>query len=134
MTTLGLVQVEQWLLDRMVKDKEYWTSFFLRIGISFSFLYAGISAFLDPLSWAGFIPTFILDVVKQEIALGIHSTFNILLGIWLLSDRWAFYAAVVSSIALFSIVILNLNSMLIVFRDITILLAALALAVLTNKK
>ena len=103
----------------------------LRIGLAFSLLYAAISSFITPSSWIAFLPTFL----KFTAILHIFSIIEIILALWLLSGKKLFYGAGLTSLALFGIVIANIGSLDIIFRDITILLAALALTYIGyNKK
>ena len=105
-------------------------SLFLRLGIAFSFIYAGISAFLNPQAWIGFFPVFL----QNSVLLVLHSIFVILLGVWLLWGKKVFYAATVSAVFIFLVVIFNLNSLDLLFRDVSIMLAAIALAILEHRK
>lgn len=109
-------------------------SFFLRIGIAIVFLYASISAFLNPVAWGGFIPPFVKAIISVETFLLFHSILNIVLCLWLLSDKKTFYASIISSIAIFFIVIFNIGSLDILFRDVAIFFAAIALAILSYEK
>jgi uncharacterized membrane protein YphA (DoxX/SURF4 family) len=111
-------------------QKERTVSLLLRISIAFSFIYVGISSFLNPTSWIGYIPGFIDNIFPRAIFLNIHAVIDILLGLWLLSNKKTFYSASLAAVILFGITIFNLSSMEIVFRDISILLAAIALAIL----
>ena len=114
-------------------DKQYLSNLLLRIGLAFVFLYAGMGAFINPNSWVGFIPN-IGNFITKAILLQIHSIINVLLALWLLSNKKIFYASIISSIFLFAIIIFNLNSFEIVFRDVAILLMAIALSVLSWEK
>lgn len=109
----------------------YMVSFLLRAGLAISFLYAGISIFLNPTAWIGFIPAWI---GPKELLLYSHAVLEISLAIWLLSNKNIFYASIVSIIFMLSIIIVNLSALDIIFRDITILFSAIALAFLTYKK
>ena len=113
-------------------DKQYLSNLLLRTGLAFVFIYAGIAAYISPNNWVGFIPN-IGNFITKAILLQIHSAINIILGLWLLSNKKLFYASIISSIFLFGIIIFNLSSFDIVFRDVAILLASLALTVLTHK-
>lgn len=117
-------------LDKKVK----WVSFILRVGISFTLVYAGISAFLNPSSWVGFIPGFVEIIVSRESLLIFHSIFNLILGLWILSNWKVFYASILAGIFLFGIIVFNLGAFDIVFRDISILLAVIALGILSYEK
>ena len=109
--------------------KEKLASLLLRFGIAFSFFYAAIASFINPTPWIGFLPKFL----QINSVLTVFSIGEIILGLWLLSNWRVFYAAILSAIAMLGIVIFNLGAMDIVFRDITILLASIALAVLSRK-
>ena len=114
-------------------NKQYLSTLFLRLGLAFVFLYAGIAAFITPNNWVGFIPN-IGNFITKAIILQIHVAVNVLLGLWLLSNKKIFYASSVSSVFLFGITIFNISQFDIIFRDVAILLSALALAVLTYEK
>ncbi len=115
------------------KDRYFFTSFFLRVGLAIVFFYASISAFLNPLAWVGFIPLFVKAIIPANIFLYIHSTAELILGLWLLSNKKVFYASLISALALLAIVVFNITALDIIFRDIAILFAALALAALSYK-
>lgn len=118
----------------MAKENYPAVSFFLRAGISIAFFYAAISAFVNPNAWMGYIPVFIQNLINPGIFLYIHSAFNLILGLWLLSNKKTFYASIVSAGAMLAIIAFNINAFDIVFRDIAILFSAIALAFLTSKK
>jgi uncharacterized membrane protein len=104
-------------------------SLLLRLGIAFSLIYVGIVSFVNPSSWIGFIPSFL----QGSTLLIVFSVYEIALGLWLLWGKKIFYASVLTALTMFFIVIFNLGAFDIVFRDLTIMLAAIALAVLTRK-
>ncbi|SRR3989338_6935017 len=112
------------------KDRMKLASFTLRAGLATVFLYASISALLNPLSWAGYVPIFIKQIIPVNLFLTIHSFAELILAFWLLSGKKIFYAALLSVLALLSIIIFNLTALDIVFRDISIMLSALALMIL----
>jgi len=108
-------------------------SLFLRIGLAFVFIYAAVSAFNDPQSWIGFVPSFIQNTITRGYFLFVHDVINFGLGLWLLSGKKQFWAAIISCLVLTGIIIANISSFLITFRDVGLLMAAIALA-LMNKK
>ena len=114
-------------------EKNKLASLLLRLGIAFSFIYAAVSAFFNPTNWIGYIPDFLTLGLDKLVFLKIHSAVDLLLGLWLLSGRKEFYASIVSAVVLFGIVVLNTGQMEIVFRDISILFASLALTVMSYK-
>ena len=109
-------------------NKEKSISLILRIGLAFTFIYVAISSFINPTSWLGFFPKFL----QKEIILTIFSIYEIFIGLWLITNKKIFYASILSSITLFGIIIFNLGAMDIIFRDVAILFAAIALAILSK--
>ncbi|MBI2632508.1 hypothetical protein HYW75_05880 [Candidatus Pacearchaeota archaeon] len=120
--------------DLNKSNREVLVSFFLRAGLAVVFLYAAISAFLNPLAWAGYIPAFVQAIIPAKTFLHIHSIFNILLSVWLLSKKQVFYASIIASLALLAIIFFNYTALDIIFRDVAILFAAIALAIISYKK
>ena len=114
-------------------DKTKLVSFFLRIGLATVFLYAGIAAVMNPEAWIGFIPAWIQDFFPGKVILFTHATFNVILSMWLLSGKKIFYASFLAGGILLSIIIFNLGSLDIVFRDAAIFFSAAAAAVLHYK-
>ncbi len=114
--------------------KEHLVNFLLRAGLAFVFLYAGISIIANSNSWIGFIPSFFDKFVSRYAILYIHAGFDILLGAWLLSGKKIFYAAVLCSLNLLGVILFNLGSLDILFRDIALIFASLALVVLNYEK
>jgi len=112
----------------MTKEKS--ASLLLRIGLSFVFFYAAVAAFLDPFSWSGFFPDWLKTPSRDGLLLPVYSVAEIVLALWLLSDWKIFYASILAALTVGGIIILNIGSMDIVFRDVAIFFAALALAAL----
>ena len=117
-----------------LKDPVKIASWMLRVALAIPFLYAAIAATLQPEAWVGFIPYFVRNFLPESLLLGIHSSLNVILALWLLSGWNTKYAAAVSALTLFVIIIANLASLDIIFRDIGLLLAAISLALLYYKK
>jgi len=108
--------------------------FLLRAGIAFSLFYAAIASFITPLNWIGYFPPFLKDYIPQEIVLSVFSIYEMLLGAWILSGWKTFYAALLAASTMLGIIIFNIAIFDVVFRDVTILFASLALALDDNKK
>ena len=113
--------------------KNYLVSFFLRSGLAVVFLYAGIASLLSPENWIGFVPDFVISVFPASIFLALFSIYQIILGVWLLSNKKIFYVSILSTLTMFVIVIANISLLDIVFRDIAILFMAIALVILSRK-
>lgn len=106
----------------------------LRIGVAFAFIYPAVSAYFEPLSWIGFFPDFLRDTVIDEmLLLQLFGLSEVVIALWILVGRNIFIPSVLAALYLFLIVIFNLNSLDIIFRDIPIMLMAVALAVLHYK-
>lgn len=104
----------------------------LRIGLAFAFLYPAISAFFNPDAWIGYFPTFVLDIVQNDLTILYgFGVIEIIIGLWLLSGKHIFYPSTAAIILLAAIVLFNINQMDVLFRDISILAMAIAL-LLTN--
>lgn len=114
----------------MDKTKLSLADFLLRVGVAIVFLYAGVSSFLDPSSWVGFIPQFIRNIIPGAIFLPLFSVYEFALALWLISGKKVFYAAILAGITLLAIIFFNIGALDITFRDAAIFFAAMALLVL----
>lgn len=106
---------------------------FLRVGIAFTLLYVALGSILEPVNWIGFFPGFLFGFgISDELLLGAFSLFEVGLGLWLLWGRKVVYAALLSAFVFLGITLFNLGSMDIVFRDVGLFFAALALVKLSS--
>ena len=76
----------------MLNNKEKQVSLILRIALAFSFIYASISSFINPISWIGFFPNFLRNIFSDSLLLNSFSIFEVFLGIWLLIGKKLFYS------------------------------------------
>jgi len=104
--------------------------FFLRFGLAFVFLFAAISGFINPQAWLAFVPQFIGNFIPRGFFLLGHDIIMFCLGIWLISGKKTFWAAVVSCILLAGIILTSFNYFLETFRDIGLFFAAVTLAMM----
>ena len=109
-------------------------SLILRIGVAFAFAYPAVAGFITPLNWIGFFPPFMLKIVPGEILLPAFEIFEIILALLILFMKRPFYPAIIAAFMLLAIVVLDYKTMDIIFRDISILLMALALTVLHGRE
>lgn len=108
--------------------------FVLRLAIAFTFVYAGISGFINPSNWIGYFPTWlVLPGISAETLLIVWGIFEILLGAWILFGRKIFIPSVIAALLLFGITALNFIQIEVLFRDIGLGLAALSLAIASWK-
>ncbi len=113
------------------KHLDHLAIFLLRLGLALAFFYAAIAAFFDPFSWIGFFPNWMTTLIPGTILLMLWNIYELTLAVWLLSGWKAFPASVLASLTMLMIILPNLFSLDIVFRDLAILCAALALSALT---
>lgn len=92
------------------------------------FIYAAVASTLNPDDWAGFLPKFMTMLIPGETLLKIFSVLELILAAWLLSGVYVRYAALLCAATLAGIVAFNFSLLDISFRDIGLILAALALA------
>lgn len=114
---------------RKILDNRMLTPLLLRLGLATVFMYAAVSSFLDPNEWVGYLPSFMTDLVKAETLLHFFSVYELALAAWLLSGVYVRWAALLCAATLAGIVVSNFALFAISFRDIGLILAALALAV-----
>lgn len=110
-------------------DRHRWVSILLRLTVAVSFLYPPVSAFFNPLTWVGYFPSFILALPISDIAI-LHAfgAVEAIIGVWILFGRRVFYPALAAAAILLAITVINFNQIDVLFRDIALALAALALA------
>ncbi len=104
----------------------------LRIGLGLTLLYASLHMFFDPVSWIGFVPRWIGQIVDAQTFLTIHSAFELLLAILLLFGIFLSAASLVAFLDFASILVFyGVDD--ITFRDFGLALAALTLFLLIIK-
>ena len=102
----------------------------LRLGVAFSFLYPPFSALTDPDSWVGYFPQFVRDLpVDSYLLLHLFGAVEVAIALWLISGWKVRYPASLAALMLIAIVAFNLNQLDVLFRDLTIAAAAIALAI-----
>lgn len=106
--------------------------FLLRVALATVFLYAAIASFLEPDSWIGYFPDWMREVIPAKILLAGFSIYELALALVLLSAKFTKYAAWLAALTLAAIVIQNYSQLDVIFRDLGLLFAALALAALSD--
>ena len=109
-------------------------SMLLRIGLAVVFLYAAVASMLDPNSWIGYFPEFLENIIPGTVLLPMFSLYELALGLWVLSGWKAYYAGLLAAATLLGIIVVNISLFDIVFRDVAIFFAALALAALSHAR
>lgn len=106
----------------------------LRLGLAFVFFYTAVASFLNPNDWIGFFPIFLRNFFGVNFVLTAFSFYELILGFWLLSGKFQFYSAILSALTILGIIVFNIGAFDIVFRDVGLFFAALALAGLNREE
>lgn len=105
--------------------------FLVRAGIAFSFLYPPFAALTDPIAWSGYFPIFVQSLpLETTLLLHAFGVLEVGIALWLLWGRSIRIPSILAAVLLLSIVLVNLNDLGVLFRDVALALAALALAFL----
>lgn len=102
-------------------------SLIIRISLAIVFGYAAIGAFVQPIAWIGYIPDFVASFIDPKLALDGLSVVQLLLAIWLISGKYIKFSAGVSIAFLTGILFTSPGAILITFRDIGLIGAAVGL-------
>ncbi len=112
----------------VVMSKKY----ILQLGLAFVLIYAGISAFIYPNDWIGYVPGWVEKFgTSQILALHLHSLVEILLGIWLISNWKVKLAGLITALDILAILIMGgfgRSVFLVTFRDVGLASMAIYLA------
>jgi uncharacterized membrane protein YphA (DoxX/SURF4 family) len=106
----------------------------LRVGVAFAFLYPPINALFNPETWIGYFPHAMRGIVPDVVLLHSFGLLEVVIALWILSGKKIFLPCMAAAIILIAIVVLDFNQFEVVFRDISIALAALALAAVSRSK
>lgn len=108
----------------------------LRIGIAFSFLYPAIDSLFNSDTWVGFFPNWLLSISPVDVIVlaTIFSVIEIFIAVGILLMPKPTLPTLTAIIVLGAIIVFNWSALDIVFRDISILIMAIALIVLHKKQ
>lgn len=105
----------------------------LKIGLSFVFIYIAIASIALPNAWVSLSPVYLRFFFAPQIIIYAAAVYEIILGLWLISGKQTYYAAILSAITLLLVILFNLGSLMIIFYDISLIFASLALVSLSYK-
>src|SRR3989338_1325789 len=106
---------------------------FLRLGLPLGFGYSAVGGYLNPDAFLKYVPDFVQNILPAIFFLPIFGGFEVFLVLWLLSPWLVRYAALVAFAMMIGIVFSNFEYFSVLFRNVAIGFAALALAVLEWK-
>lgn len=104
------------------------TSWFLRAGLAFVFVYAAVASLVDPLAAATYFPAQLPSHLVVDVLVPAFAAYEIGLALALLSGRFTYPAAVLAAMTLAGIIVVNADAFSVLFRNVAIACAALALA------
>lgn len=108
---------------------EKFALFVLRLGLAITFIYAGVAGFMTPNDWIGFVPTFVDKIMPATTFLVVWGVIEIIIGVWLIFGKKIFIPSLIATLSLAGLIAMNLDAMEVIFRDIGLLGAALALTI-----
>ena len=107
--------------------RHHFASVLLRFGLAFVFLYAAVAGFIAPQNWVGYLPGFATAILPANVLLAILGLYEIILGLLLLFKGDVHWPALLAFLTLVGITFVNLSQFDVVFRDVGLAFAALAL-------
>ncbi len=118
------------LLDHVGRtvDTDDLNGWLLRGGLAFVFTYAALSAWIDPDALAGYLPAAVPSSWSTTLA-RVFAAYELVVVIALLTRRYLQAASLVSAATLVVIVVINPTAFGVLFRNVALICAALALAV-----
>lgn len=101
----------------------------VRVAVAFAFVYPPLNAAGNPDSWVGYFPPFMFSLgIPAEVLLHGFGVVEIVIAVWILWGWRLEIPSVIAAVMLVAIVACNLVQFEILFRDVSIALAAAALA------
>ncbi len=107
----------------------------LQLGLAFVFVYAASSTLIHPAPYRSYLPLWLVDMLSPSITDGIlraFAVFELALALGVVTQRFCCIASLLSAVTLLGIVALNGDAFEVLFRNVAIICAALALAALTG--
>ena len=106
---------------------------FLRAGLAFVYLYAAIEIQLNPQNFLKYVPPTVQTILPTNLFLLLFGIFEVALAACLLSGKFGKYMGLISFILMTGIIFPNLVYFSVLFRNVAIALASLALVALETK-
>ncbi len=112
---------------------EHLTTWSLRIGLAFVFLFAALSSLTDPATFVGYFPS-ALPSSWATALLPVFGIYELLLALALVAGRHTYQAALVAALTLVAITAANPDAFDVLFRNVAIACSAVALAAQTRPR
>lgn len=105
-------------------DPQRLQSTFLQFGLAFVFLYASVSALIDPTRFTTYMPEILPASWIETVGLPCFSIFKVILAVWLLVGRRLFVPSMMAAATVAGIILVNLDLFAVLFRNVAVLCAA----------
>lgn len=105
-------------------------SFTLRLALAFAFLYPPVAAFLFPDNWIWFVPDIVQQFMPKLLFMQLFGVFEILVAGAILYMKNPTLPTLFACLTLAAIIVLNASAFDVTFRDVSILLAGIALVMM----
>ncbi len=106
----------------------------LRFGLAFVYGYAAIEILFHPDNFLKYVPMAMQNMIPISTFLVVFCVFEALLTVWLLTGKHDIYAGSLSFLVMCAIIIPNVAFMSVLFRNIAIAFASLALMALDYER
>lgn len=110
------------------------SSLLIRLGLAFVFLYAAVFMTISPEKYIDYFPKFMRDLVPGYTLLHVFAIFEVILSFFLIIGKFNFITAIISFVTMFALTVVNLDRFSVLFRNVSIILSALALVITSRKK
>ena len=108
-------------------------SLLIRFGLAFVFLYAAVYMTISPEKYIDYFPQFMRDLVPGYTLLHVFAIFEVIHSFFLIIGKFKFINAIISFLTMLSLTIVNLDKFSVLFRNVSIILSALALVFMSRK-
>lgn len=103
----------------------------LRLGLIFVFAYVPVASYLDPSAYYHYLPSWSSEIINRSQALNILSIYEIILVLWFIWGRYLVVPCILAVLVLTAIVGFNFPSFGVIFRNVSIIFSAIALALIS---
>ena len=106
----------------------------LRVAVAFAFVFPALNAIGNPDEWLGYFPPFVVGIAQSIgmsdlVLLHAFGAMEAIIALWILWGRKGYIPAAAAAVVLALIVVLDSSQFTILFRDVSIALAAAALSI-----